>query len=82
MKEALNTLLGTLRPEHMLDRKHDMLADAVSAKLTTSKPTWYQTIAKYGHSNLRKSLWQLLDTFIPYCVVLALMLRTVQSGYP
>ena len=59
-----------------------MLTDAVSAKLTVSKTAWYQTIAKYGHSNLRKSLWQLLDTFIPYCVVWALMLRTVQRGYP
>ena len=59
-----------------------MLADAVSAKLKMARPTWYQTIAKYGHSNLRKSLWQLLDTFLPYCVVWALMLRTVQRGYP
>ena len=59
-----------------------MLADAVSAKLKMSKPTWYQTIAKYGYSDLRKSLWQLLDTFIPYCAVWALMVGTVQRGYP
>jgi acyl-lipid omega-6 desaturase (Delta-12 desaturase) len=83
VKKALDTLLETLRLGHILGRrKHDMLADAVSAELTTSKPAWYQTIAKYGHSNLRKSLWQLLDTFIPYCVVWALMLRTVQRAYP
>ena len=56
------------------------MSDAVSAPLKMSRPAWYQTIAKYGHSNLRKSLWQLFDTFIPYCVVWALMLRTVQRG--
>src|SRR5918996_775906 len=58
------------------------MSDAVSAPLKMSRPAWYQTIAKYGHSNLRKSLWQLFDTFIPYCVVWALMLYTVQRGYP
>ena len=60
---------------------HDMLADAVSAKLITSKPTWYQTLGKYTHSNLRKSVWQLLNTFIPYCFLWGLMLHTVESGY-
>jgi acyl-lipid omega-6 desaturase (Delta-12 desaturase) len=59
-----------------------MLAEEVSAKPKMFNPTWYQTIAKYGHSNLRKSVWQLLDTFIPYCVVWALMLYTVRRGYP
>lgn len=62
-------------------RKHDRVSDAVSAKLKTSRPSWYQNVAHYGHANLRKSFWQLLDTFVPYCVVWALMLRTVQLGY-
>jgi omega-6 fatty acid desaturase (delta-12 desaturase) len=79
----LDTLLETLRQGHILGiQKHDRLADEVSAHVKMSKPTWYQTIAEYGHSNFRKSLWQLLDTFIPYCVVWALMLHTVQQGYP
>lgn len=77
------TLLETTALGHILGRrKHNTLPDAVSANVKMSKPTWYQTIAEYGHSNLRKSLWQLLDTFIPYCVVWALMFRTVQWGYP
>jgi hypothetical protein len=49
---------------------------------TFPKQIGMQTIAQYGHSNLRKSLWQLLDMFIPYCVVWALMLHTVQREYP
>ena len=76
-------LLGTLPLEDILgSRRHDMLGDAVSAKRKMSKPACHQTIAKYGYSNLRKSLWQLFNTFIPYCVVWALMVSTVQRGYP
>ena len=59
-----------------------MLVDAASGKMKMPKPTWYQAIGKYAHSNLRKSLWQLLDTFVPYCVLWALMLYTVRQGYP
>jgi acyl-lipid omega-6 desaturase (Delta-12 desaturase) len=59
-----------------------MLADTGSSKLKMSRPAWYQAIGKYAHSNLNKSLWQLLDTFVPYCVLWALMLYTVRHGYP
>ena len=47
-----------------------------------SKPAWYQAIGKYAHSHLSKSLWQLLDTFVPYFVLWVLMLSTVRQGYP
>jgi omega-6 fatty acid desaturase (delta-12 desaturase) len=47
-----------------------------------ARPAWYQTTAKYGSSNLRKSLWQLVDTFVPYGVLWVLMIHTVQQGYP
>jgi omega-6 fatty acid desaturase (delta-12 desaturase) len=59
-----------------------MFADAGYTTVETVKTAWYRSAAKYGRSNLRKSLWQLLDTFIPYCVMWALMLHTVQRGYP
>ena len=59
-----------------------MLADTTSATLKMAKPVWYRTTAKYGHSNLRKSLWQLFDTFVPYGVLWALMIYTVQWEYP
>ncbi|MBI2534158.1 MAG: fatty acid desaturase [Deltaproteobacteria bacterium] len=59
-----------------------MLADAGSSKLKMSKPVWYQAIGKYAYSDLSKSLWQLLDTFVPYGVLWALMIFTVQRGYP
>ncbi len=59
-----------------------MIFDAGSANIKTAKPVWYQTSAEYGHSNLRKSIWQLVDTFVPYCVLWAVMLFTVREGYP
>jgi omega-6 fatty acid desaturase (delta-12 desaturase) len=37
---------------------------------------------EYAHANIRKACWQLLDTFIPYAVLWALMLYAVQHGYP
>jgi acyl-lipid omega-6 desaturase (Delta-12 desaturase) len=62
--------------------KHQRLPNAVTAKLKTFKPTWYKTIATYGSSDLRKSLWQVLNTFIPYCLLWVLMLYSVQRDYP
>jgi acyl-lipid omega-6 desaturase (Delta-12 desaturase) len=59
-----------------------MLVDAGSSKLKVSKRAWYQAIGQYAHSNRNKSLWQLLDTFLPYCVLWAVMLYTVRHGYP
>lgn len=59
-----------------------MLADAGSSKLKMSMPAWYQAISKYAYSNLNKSLWQIIDTFVPYCVLWALLLYTVRQGYP
>lgn len=57
------------------------MSDAVSAPLTMSKPAWYQMIAKYARANPSKSLWQLVNTFVPYCVLWVLMLYTVREGY-
>ena len=58
-----------------------MLVDAGSSKLKMAKPAWYQAIGNYAHSDLRKSLWQLLDTFVPYCVLWALTRYTVRQEY-
>ena len=59
-----------------------MFVDAGSTSFKMTKPAWYQITAKYGHANLRRSLWQLLNTFVPYFALWALMIHTVQRGYP
>ena len=63
------------------DTKQEPFADANSGELKTAKPAWYRTTAKYGQSNLRKSLWQLVNTLGPYGLLWALMIFTVQSEY-
>src|ERR1700751_2357338 len=65
-----------------VNRSGDMLADAGSSKLKASKPVWYQAIGKYAHSNLRKSMLQLSNTFFPYCLLWSLILYTVRQAYP
>ena len=59
-----------------------MLTDAGARKLIMAKPAWYQALGKYAYSDFRKSLWQLIDTFVPYGLLWALMLYTVRRGYP
>jgi acyl-lipid omega-6 desaturase (Delta-12 desaturase) len=44
-------------------------------------PAWCATLAKFQKKSLRKAIWQLLNTFIPYFVLWYLMILTVQRGY-
>jgi omega-6 fatty acid desaturase (delta-12 desaturase) len=57
-------------------------AGAVPAQASTSKPLWYGDLAKYAHSSFSKSLWQIFNTFVPYCILWALMLASITRGYP
>lgn len=59
-----------------------MLNDVSSADLQIAKPVWYKSTAKYGQANRRKSLWQLFNTLVPYFVLWAVMIYTVQMEYP
>ncbi|MDH3443603.1 MAG: fatty acid desaturase [Deltaproteobacteria bacterium] len=59
-----------------------MFVDEDAADFKTTKPAWYLITAKYRQSNLRKSLWQLLNTFVPYCVLWAAMIYTVKQDVP
>lgn len=46
------------------------------------KPQWYKATAAYAKPDLRTSIWQLLNTLAPYCLLLALMIYTVLHDYP
>ena len=59
-----------------------MFADASSAILKMAKATCYQTTAKYGQSSLRNSLWQVFNTLVPYGVLWAIMIHTIQREDP
>jgi acyl-lipid omega-6 desaturase (Delta-12 desaturase) len=45
------------------------------------KPDWYYATEKYAVPSMLKAIIQLLDTFIPYFVLLALMVVTVKNNY-
>lgn len=53
-----------------------------SGKAEVAKPPLSEITRKYAHANIGKACWQVLDTFIPYGVLWALMLHCVHQGYP
>ena len=59
-----------------------MTAETASSGITLSKSDWYRITASYCRSDTGKALWQLFNTFLPYCCLWGLMVRTVQQGYP
>ena len=49
-------------------------------KESMGRPAWYKVLRQYGQPDLRKAIWQLVNTFVPYAVLWALMILTVQRG--
>ncbi len=59
-----------------------MLSDTGSTRNQQDKPDWYQATAAYEKPDLRKAAWQIIDTFIPYAALWAIMIYTLVSGFP
>jgi acyl-lipid omega-6 desaturase (Delta-12 desaturase) len=59
-----------------------MLNDVSSPEIKIAKPVWYKATAKYSQANRGKSLWQLVNTLVPYFVLWAVMIYTIQMAYP
>ena len=53
---------------------------AVRSGAGRARPEWYQDVAQYQQPDLRKAVWQLVNTFVPYAALWFLMIRTVQLG--
>ena len=62
--------------------RREQFAGVNYAETKPGKPDWYLNSAKYGKSNLRKSIWQTLNTLGLYGFSWAVMVYTVQSAYP
>ncbi len=58
-----------------------MLSDQDPSGNRLTQSDWYQASAQYMRPNRRKAAVQLLDTFIPYCALWALMVYSIQYGY-
>ena len=59
-----------------------MAVDAHVAPSGDAKPDLLKITLPYQRPNLRKALWQVVDTLIPYFLLCCLMVRTVHRGYP
>lgn len=59
-----------------------MSANVVSIGANIPRPTWYKATAKYAKANLQRSVWQLVNTFVPYIALWYIMVRLVQSRSP
>jgi omega-6 fatty acid desaturase (delta-12 desaturase) len=58
----------------------DVVIDS-NATETVTEENLYQALARYETPSLKRALWQLINTWIPYFGLLAVMIYTVQQGY-
>lgn len=58
-----------------------MTGDSGKAGNRAAKRALYQAVAKYGKPDLRRSIFQMVGTFIPYFVLWGLMIFTIKQGY-
>lgn len=52
-----------------------------TAKSKNARPTWREVMAPYQSPSLRASLWQVVNTFVPYFVLLVLMYLSLDYSY-
>jgi omega-6 fatty acid desaturase (delta-12 desaturase) len=52
------------------------------ASSTSKRPDWYWTLSEFEQADLKKALWQIVNTLIPYSALWYLMIQSVQLGYP
>ncbi len=45
-------------------------------------PTWHAGLSAYRKPSTLTAVWQLVNTFLPYCGLWFLMIQTIQRGYP
>lgn len=46
-----------------------------------SKPNWYRATVKYEQPSLRKAIWQLFNTIVPYLALWIFMIILIKQGY-
>jgi omega-6 fatty acid desaturase (delta-12 desaturase) len=59
-----------------------MLKDTIKARMPGARPDIGRAIARFGRSDTRKAVWQLVNTLVPYFAILALMVVSVVRGWP
>ena len=62
--------------------KLEMLAPSVSENIHPNRDDLIQSISKYAKADYRKAVWQIVNTFIPYLGLWAVMIFSVLHGFP
>ena len=58
-----------------------MSAQTAPTKARPAKPEWHEDVARFARPNLGKAIWQLINTFVPYIILWALMILSITLGY-
>ena len=59
-----------------------MSVHSSAARPQAARPEWFKALSEYTQPDLRKTIWQLLNTFVPYVGLWALMVYIIRSGSP
>ena len=59
-----------------------MSVETIAVERTMTKGAWYQSTGAYARPRLSKSVWQMVNTLVPYLLLWALMIFTVERDYP
>lgn len=55
--------------------------NALQSNGSAAASTWRKIVSDYQHPNLGKSIWQLVNTLVPYLLLWVLMVYTIQISY-
>jgi omega-6 fatty acid desaturase (delta-12 desaturase) len=48
---------------------------------TAAKPAWYKNLTRYDALDLRRAVWQLVNTFVPFVLLWVVMVLLLRRGY-
>ncbi len=54
---------------------------SADASPPTRKKNWQEIVAPYQQPKLSQSLWQVVNTFVPYVILLYIMYLTLGTSY-
>ena len=56
-------------------------ANPITEPVAPSRAPWRQAVAGYQSADLRRSIWQIVNTFVPYIILWILMVRSLTVSY-
>ena len=71
--------MQTSRGNSILEAKVN--ANPITEPAAPSRAPWRQAVAGYQSADLRRSIWQIVNTFVPYIILWILMVRSLTISY-